>query len=215
MPARYSPEPLRIQVGLLLSGCGHYDGTDVQEAVLCSLALDRRGAKVIVLAPRRPFLHVVDHTTGDETEEAPRSILLEASRILHDRIHDLEGYPVETLQALVVPGGFGAAKNLMTAFARPGEGRKAHPDAEAAVRHFLEARKPVGVVGLGDILVRHLTGEPLEDPALDPDPVRVEVDAARRVVTTPGFKSFRRVGAVAAGIEAMADELLRLVGERG
>ena len=215
MPERYSPEPLRIQVGMLLSGCGHYDGTDVQEAVLCGLALDRRGARVILLAPRRPMLHVVDHTSGDETEEAPREIQREASRLLHDRIHEPEGYPLETLQALVIPGGFGAAKNLMTSFARPGEGRKAHPDAEAVVRHFLEHQKPVGVVGLGDILYRHLIGQPLEDPAPDPDPSRVEVDPARRVVATPGFKSFRRVGAVAAGIEAMAGELLRLVEERG
>jgi enhancing lycopene biosynthesis protein 2 len=210
-PEPFSSEPLRIQAGILLSGCGHYDGTDVEEAVLCSLALDRVGAKVVALAPDRAQLHVVDHTTGEEMSTPSRSIYLESSRIRHGKIHPLGEYPLETLQALIVPGGFGGAKNLMTAFARPREKRGAHPDTERAVRHFLDAGKPVGVVGLGDILVRHLTGEPLEDPDPGSIPGRVSVDRDRRIVTTPGFKSFRRVGEVAAGIDAMVDELMRMV----
>ncbi|HEV8375627.1 MAG TPA: hypothetical protein VGR38_05260 [Candidatus Polarisedimenticolia bacterium] len=208
MPARFSAEPLRIQVGLLLGGCGHYDGTDVQEAVLCGLALDRNGAKVVALAPSRPQLHVVDHTIGDEMEASARDLYLESARILHDKIHVVPGFPLETLQALVVPGGFGGAKNLMTSFARLGERREAHPDAAGTVRHFLDARKPVGVVGLGDILVRHLTGEKLEDPEGGLDPSEVSVDRERRIVTTPGFKSFRRVSEVAEGVESMVQTLL-------
>src|SRR5262245_2461912 len=70
MSARFSPEPLRVQVGILLSGCGHFDGSDVQEAVLCHLALDRRGARGVALAPQRAQLHVVDHTTGEEIDSA-------------------------------------------------------------------------------------------------------------------------------------------------
>src|SRR5580765_5165469 len=198
MPKRFSPEPLRVQVGILLSGCGYYDGTDVQEAVLCGLALDRSGARVVALAPQRQQLHVVDHTVGEETPTPPRSILQESSRIFHDRMHAVPEFPLETLQGLVVPGGFGAAKNLMTSFVRLGEKRGAHPDAEAVVRHFLAARKPVGVVGLGDILVRYLLELPLEDPRPGSDPLALEVDAKRRVVATPGFKSFIRASEVAA-----------------
>src|SRR5512136_2641699 len=78
MQKRFSPEPLRVQVGMLLSGCGHYDGTDVQEAVLCGLALDRAGARVVALAPRREQLHTVDHTLGDEMESPPRDIYRES-----------------------------------------------------------------------------------------------------------------------------------------
>jgi enhancing lycopene biosynthesis protein 2 len=209
---RYSPEPLRIQVGVLLSGCGHYDGTDVQEAVLCGLALDRAGARVVSLAPRRDQLHTVDHTLGDEMEAPPRDMYRESSRILHDRIHPTPGFPLETLQGLVVPGGFGGAKNLMTSFAVLGEKRRLHPDAEEAVRHFLDAGKPVGVVGLGDILVRFLTGEPLEDPL--PGSGAIAVDRAKRIVTTPGFKSFTRISEVAAGIDAMVREMVRMVNEK-
>lgn len=208
MSARSLSEPLRIQVGLLLSGCGHYDGSDVQEAVLCGVALDRKGAKVVALAPGRPILHVVDHTTGDEMEASARDIYLESARILHDKIHLVPGFPLDTLQALVVPGGFGGAKNLMTSFAKLGERREPHADAAQIVRHFLDARRPVGVVGLGDILVRHLTGQALEDPAPGLDPTRASIDAERRIVTTPGFKSFRRVSEVAAGIDAMVEALL-------
>ena len=213
MPERFSPEPLRIQVGMLLSGCGRFDGTDVQEAVLCGLALDRCGARVVALAPRRPQLHVVDHTLGDEMEAAPRDVHLESARVLRDKIHPIPDYPLETLQALVVPGGFGGAKNLMSGFARPGERREAHPEAAEAVRHFLSARKPVGVIGMGDILVRHLTGENLEDPRPELDPASLQVDRDKRIITTPGFKSFQRVSEVAVGIDAMVRELMKWVGK--
>jgi enhancing lycopene biosynthesis protein 2 len=196
---------------MLLSGCGRYDGTDVQEAVLCGLALDRSGARVVALSPRRPQLHVVDHTVGDEMEAAPRDIHVESARILHDKIHAIPDFPLETLQALVVPGGFGGAKNLMSGFARPGVRREGHSDAVEVVRHFLESRKPVGVVGMGDILVRHLTGEKLEDPHSERDPEVLEVDRDKRIIATPGFKSLRRVSEVAVGIEAMVRELIRWV----
>ncbi|HEV8336894.1 MAG TPA: isoprenoid biosynthesis protein ElbB [Candidatus Polarisedimenticolia bacterium] len=213
MRGRYSPEPLRLHAGLLLSGCGHFDGSDVQEAVLSGLALDRVGAKVVALAPRRPQLHTADHTVGDEMEAPGRDALLESSRILHDKIYPLSEFPLETLQALVVPGGFGVAKNLMTSFAELGQVRRAHPDAGEAIRHFFRNRKPVGVIGLGDILVRHLTGEPLEDPRPGLDPAGIVVDRERRIVATPGFKSFTRVSEVAFGIDAMVAELIRLVRE--
>lgn len=196
---------------MLLSGCGRFDGTDVQEAVLCGLFLDRLGARVVALAPTRSQLHVVDHTIGDEMNAESREILVESARILHDKIHDAPGFPLETLQGLVVPGGFGGAKNLMTAFARVGERREAQKDAEAVVRHFLDRRKPLGVVGMGEILVRHLTGEGLNDlPEEDPGrPVRV--DQERRILTTPGFKSLQRVSEVAAGIEGMVNQLIRWI----
>lgn len=212
MSARFSPEPLRVQVGILLSGCGHFDGSDIQEAVLCHLALDRRGARGIALAPRRAQLHVVDHTLGDEMASEPRDIYLESSRILHEKIHPVPGFPLETLQALVVPGGFGAAKNLMSGFARPGTPRDAQPDIAAVVGHFLQAAKPIGVIGLGDILIGRLTGSPLEDPQEGLDPAEVRTRGA--VVSTPGFKSFRRVSEVWVGIEAMVEALLTEVNRR-
>jgi enhancing lycopene biosynthesis protein 2 len=196
---------------MLLSGCGRYDGTDVQEAVLCGMFLDRVGAKVVALAPARSQLHVVDHTSGDEMSAEPRDMLVESARMLRDKIHEVPGFPLETLQGLVVPGGFGGAKNLMTAFARMGERREARPEAEAVVRHFLEQKKPVGVVGMGDILVRHLSGEGLQDLPEEEPQRPLQVDRVRRIVTTPGFKSWQRASEVAAGIEAMVDQMVRWI----
>lgn len=213
MSGRSSPEPLRVQVGILLSGCGHFDGTDVQEAVLCGCALDRAGARVVGLAPHREQLHTVDHTVGDEMASPSRNIFLESARIFHDRVQLVPGFPLETLQGLVVPGGFGGAKNLMTAFSELGRKREVHVDVEAVLRHFLEARKPVGIAGLGEIPVRAVLGLPLEDPRPGKDPEAVAVDPERRIVSTPGFKSFTRVSEVAAGIEAMVRELMRMVRE--
>ncbi len=211
MRNRFSLEPLRVQVGLLLSGCGHYDGTDVQEAVLCGWALDRRGARVVGLAPAREQLQVVDHTRGDEMTAPPRDLLLESARILHDKVHPASEFALETLQGLVVPGGFGCAKNLMTSFARPGARREVHPEVERVVRHFLSARKPLGIVGLGEIPVRKLLGLPLEDAPPTADPLRVSVDREKRILTTPGFKGFTRVSQVAAGVEAMVEEFMTLL----
>jgi enhancing lycopene biosynthesis protein 2 len=211
MRSRFSVEPLRVQVGLLLSGCGHYDGTDVQEAVLSGLALDRRGARVVGLAPAGEQLHVVDHTLGEEMTAPPRDLLLESARILHDKVHSTAEFPLETLQGLVVPGGFGSAKNLMTAFARPGERREVCPETARVLRHFLSAGKPVGIVGLGEIPIRRLLELPLEDALQAEDPLRVSVDRDRRIVATPGFKGFTRVSEVAAGVEAMIEEFMSLL----
>jgi len=211
MRNRFSPEPLRVQIGLLLGGCGHYDGTDVQEAVLCGWALDRRGARVVGLAPAGEQMHVVDHTRGDEMTAPSRNMLQESARILHDKVHLAAEFALETLQGLVVPGGFGCAKNLMTAFARPGERREVHPEVERVFRHFLLARKPLGIVGLGEIPVRKLLGLSLEDPPPPASPLQVTVDRDRRIVTTPGFKGFTRVSEVAAGVEAMIEELMTFV----
>jgi enhancing lycopene biosynthesis protein 2 len=66
---------------------------------------------------------------------------------------------------------------------------------------------------MGDILVRNLTAENLEDPRAESDPVALEVDRERRIITTPGFKSFRRVSEVALGIDAMVREIIRWVGQ--
>ena len=211
MPQPFSLEPLRIQIGLLLSGCGHYDGTDVQEAVLCGWALDRAGSRVVGLAPQRDQLHTVDHTAGDEVDSPARDMLLESSRVLHDRVHAVPGFPLETLQGLVVPGGFGGAKNLMTSFARLGEKRELHSDVASVLTHFLSARKPIGVVGLGEIPVGSLLGVPLEDPRPGEDPLSIRLDRDRRIVSTPGFKSFTRISEVAAGVEVMVGELMKMV----
>lgn len=99
------------RVGVVLSGCGVYDGSEIHEAVLTLLALDRAGAQTVCFAPDKPQFHVVNHLTGDVTNEN-RNILVESARIARGKIQPLSEADAQQLDALIVPGGFGSAKNL-------------------------------------------------------------------------------------------------------
>ena len=108
-----------MRVGVLLSGCGVYDGAEIHEAVLTLLALDRAGAEIVCTAPDKAQMHVVNHRTGDVTDET-RNVLDESARIARGDITPLSELSAADLDALILPGGFGAAKNLCD-FAVKGE----------------------------------------------------------------------------------------------
>ncbi|HSN14362.1 MAG TPA: isoprenoid biosynthesis protein ElbB, partial [Anaeromyxobacteraceae bacterium] len=102
------------RVGVVLAGCGYLDGAEIQEAVCTLLALDKRKAKVIAMAPDVEQMHVVDHVKGAPVDGARRGVLTEAARIVRGRITDMAKVGAGDLDALVFPGGYGAAKNLCT-----------------------------------------------------------------------------------------------------
>jgi enhancing lycopene biosynthesis protein 2 len=203
-----------VRIGVLLGGCGMYDGTDVHEAVLTMLALEEAGEKPVLLAPSRAQERLVDHLTGSEVEGETRGVLRESARLARGRITALEEVRPEHLEALVIPGGYGPVVNFSTGFARTGEGRRVVPEIAVFLRHFLEERKPLGLVSLGDVPVRMLLGEEIEAASAPDDPRRVEIDRERRIVRTPGFAAFSRLADVRAGIEAMVREVLMLIEER-
>ncbi|WP_274872596.1 isoprenoid biosynthesis glyoxalase ElbB, partial [Serratia marcescens] len=99
------------KVGVVLSGSGVYDGTEIHEAVLTLLALDRAGAQAVCLAPDKPQRHVINHLSGEEMAES-RNVLIESARIARGTVQPLALAEAAQLDALIVPGGFGAAKNL-------------------------------------------------------------------------------------------------------
>jgi len=100
------------KVGVVLSGCGVYDGTEIHEAVITLLALDRAGAEVVCMAPDVDQMHVVDHLTGDVVPGETRNVLVESARIARGNVVDVKDVSAADLDALILPGGFGAAKNL-------------------------------------------------------------------------------------------------------
>ena len=100
------------KVGVILSGCGVYDGAEIHESVITMLALDRHGAEMILCAPNIPQMHVINHLTGDVEESAQRNVLVESARIARGNIRDLAEVTADEMDALILPGGFGAAKNL-------------------------------------------------------------------------------------------------------
>lgn len=107
------------KVAVILSGCGVYDGAEIHESVITLLRLDQRGAKVQCFAPNIAQLHVINHLTGDEMPES-RNVLVESARIARGNIKDIREAKVDDFDALIVPGRFGAAKNL-SSFATEGD----------------------------------------------------------------------------------------------
>src|SRR5512136_571554 len=115
------------RVGVILAGSGYLDGAEIQEATLTLLFLDRKGAKVTVMAPDVPQMHVVDHQKGEPAKGEHRNVLAEAARISRGNVTDIARVKAADLDALILPGGFGAAKNLCT-FAVDGTKLKVNPD---------------------------------------------------------------------------------------
>ena len=129
------------KVAVILSGCGVYDGAEIHESVITLLRLDQRGAKVQCFAPNIAQHHVINHTTGEEMPES-RNVLVESARIARGEIRDVRELAAADFDALIIPGGFGAAKNLSD-FAISGANCTVQPDVLAAARGFAEAGKPV------------------------------------------------------------------------
>ena len=116
---------MQKKVAVILSGCGVYDGAEIHESVLTLLRLDQRGAQVQCFAPNIAQHHVVNHLTGEEMSET-RNVLVESARIARGEVKDLREADVNDFDALIVPGGFGSAKNLSD-FAQQGQACQVNP----------------------------------------------------------------------------------------
>ena len=202
-----------MSIGVLLGGCGHYDGTDVHEAVFLLLALESAGERPVLIAPDRLQERTVEHLGGDEVREE-RNVLRESARLARRPIRSLSEARPEELEALIIPGGYGPVVNFTTGFARLGERRALLPEIAGFLKHFIEARKPIGCISLGEIPVRAFLEEEIDVPAPPASPVDLAVDQERGIVHTPGFTGFSRLADVKAGVEAMVAEVLRRVQDR-
>lgn len=219
-------------VAVLLAGCGHLDGAEVRESVLALLALDQHGATFHCMAPDADQFHVVDHATGQPVPGARRNILQEASRIARvGQCLDLAKAKVQDYDALVMPGGYGVAKNHCS-FAFKGAEAEVRPDVAAFVRGFFDAKKPVGAICIAPALVAlALSGRAAADLTLGSDPGsasamaalgqrhrttasarEIVVDEAHKLVTTPAYMfDDARLSDVWVGIERCVAEVLKRI----
>lgn len=140
-----------MKIGVLLAGCGVYDGSEIQEAVFTLLALNQRGAEVICMAPDVEQHHVVDHRTGNETGEK-RNVLTEAARIARGEIKPLAEVNANDLDGLVIPGGFGAAKNL-NKWAISGPEGEILPEVTRLIQQMVQNRKPIAGLCMGPTVI--------------------------------------------------------------
>jgi enhancing lycopene biosynthesis protein 2 len=214
------------RVGVLLSGCGGFDGTDIHEAVLTLLALDRHGAQVVCTAPDMPQLHVVNHMTTEQIDQA-RNVLIESARIARGSIIDLKDFVVDRIDALILPGGFGAVKNLSN-FAVKGPQAEVHPEVHRVLQQMLEAGKPIGATSIAPAtLVRSLAKHAPEVTIGTDDGTaaaievmggrhelcqtdQIHVDTRLKIVTTPSYMVAKSIKEVAVGIEKLVAQVLAL-----
>ncbi|QJW53572.1 Glyoxalase ElbB [Serratia plymuthica] len=213
-------------VGVVLSGCGVYDGAEIHEAVLTLLALDRAGAQAVCFAPDKSQLHVINHLTGDEMQEE-RNVLVESARIARGKIRPLSQADAGQLDALIVPGGFGAAKNL-SSFASEGAECWIDKDLAKLTQQMYKANKPIGFMCIAPALLPKLLDQQVRltignDPdlgevidAMGGEPVicpvdDIVVDIENKVVTTPAYMLAKSIGEAADGIDKLVSRVLDLV----
>lgn len=140
-----------MKVGVILSGNGVYDGSEIHEAVFTLLAIDENGAEAVCFAPDIDQHHVVNHLTGEEMEEK-RNVLIESARIARGNIMSLAEFRPEDLDALILPGGFGAAKNL-TKWAFSGPDGEILPEVKNSILEMVRAQKPVAGLCMGPTVI--------------------------------------------------------------
>ncbi len=141
---------------VVLAGNGVFDGAEIHEATLAMYAIKKQGASYDVFAPDMEQHHVVNHMTGEEMDEK-RNVLIEASRIARGNIRALDALDPKGYDALLFPGGFGAAKNL-SSFAFDGPDCKVQPDVEKAIQGMHKAGKPIAALCIAPVLVAKVLG---------------------------------------------------------
>ncbi|SEH94778.1 isoprenoid biosynthesis glyoxalase ElbB [Pseudomonas asplenii] len=216
------------KIAVILSGCGVYDGAEIHESVLTLLRLDQRGAQVQCFAPNISQLQVINHLTGEEMPES-RNVLVESARIARGQVRDLREADAREFDGLIVPGGFGAAKNLSN-FASEGANCSVQADVLALAEAFAEAGKPVGLMCITPALAAKIYGPGVtctigndadtanalttmgathHECAVD----EIIEDPARKLVTTPAYMLAQSIGETAAGINKLVDRVLELAQE--
>jgi enhancing lycopene biosynthesis protein 2 len=218
------------RVGVVLSGCGFLDGAEIHESVLTLLALDQKGAEIVCCAPNIDVTQVVDHQTQQPAGET-RNVLKESARIARCDIKNVADVRAAELDALVLPGGFGAAKNLCS-FADDGPQCTVNPDVEKLVGDMLAQKKPVGAICIAPALLARIAGRRGIKAKLtigndagtagaiasmgcvheDCPVTEFALDAENKVVTTPAYMLAQGPAEVFEGVRKLVDKVLALAG---
>lgn len=218
------------RIGVLLSGCGVMDGSEIHETVCVLLGIAHAGGEAICIAPDKPQMHVVDHRAGSPTGEG-RNVLVESARISRGEIREIRKVDADQLDALILPGGYGAAKNLCD-FATAGVDCEVDPEVERLLLSMHTAKKPIGalciapailarVFGKAGVRIEVTIGNDADTAAkivemgaqhVQRRVEEVHVDSANRIVTTPAYMIGPGIAEVSRGIDACVREVIALAG---
>ena len=215
------------KIGVVLSGCGVFDGSEIHEAVFALLAIDQAGCEAVCMAPNLEFA-VTDHLTKQDTGEK-RNMLVESARIARGTIRDIKDVKAADLDAIIFPGGFGAARNLCD-FAVKGAAAMVHPEVSRLLKEMSAAHKPIGAVCIAPALISAVLGRDCgptltigNDAGTAAEinktgahhqvcPVtEFVVDAKNRIVTSPAYMLANRISEAYEGIDKCVKAVIKLI----
>ncbi|GLI33943.1 isoprenoid biosynthesis glyoxalase ElbB [Desulforhabdus amnigena] len=216
------------RIGVILSGCGVFDGSEIHEAVLTLLALGRAGAKAVCMAPNIEQYHVINHLTQQETNEK-RNVLVESARIARGDIKDIKDVKASDIDGLILPGGFGAAKNLSD-FAFKGPDATVNPEVKRLLEEMVAAKKPIGAICIAPATLTKALSDKKPEVTIGNDVGTaqgieamggrhhtctvdmIHVDKNNKIVTTPAYMLGPGIKDVARGIEKLVAKVVELAG---
>ncbi|MBS9922263.1 isoprenoid biosynthesis glyoxalase ElbB [Vibrio alginolyticus] len=213
------------KVAVILSGSGVYDGSEIHEAVLALYAIEKAGATWHCFAPNIDQLHVINHLTGDEMDET-RNVLIESARIARGNIDDVAKLNVDEYDALLLPGGFGAAKNL-TDFAVSGAECSINTHVAQACRAFANAKKPAGYLCISPVTIPMIYEQGVKGTVGNDEAVSIAFnqmggehttcpvedivfDEKHLVLSTPAYMLAENISQAASGIEKLVSKLIKI-----
>lgn len=210
------------KVAVVLSGCGVYDGSEIQEAVLTLLYLDMLDVEYSCFAPDIPQAQVINHITGEVCAADNRNVLVEAARIARGRIDNLNNLHADNFDALIIPGGFGAAKNLCN-FAFAGANCSVHPEIDRVMRAFHSQQKPIGTICIAPVMGAKVLGASVtigNDAGVadaicqmggshqEKSVTDIAIDEEHNLISVPAYMYDARISQVAEGIKALVCEVV-------
>lgn len=212
------------KVAIILSGCGVYDGAEIQEAVLTMLAIERHGASYRCFAPNIEQHHVINHLTGQPNENDSRNVLVESARISRGDAEALTDLYQDEFDALILPGGFGAAKNLCDFALTEGE-VTINKEVQSACQQFIAAKKPIGFMCIAPVMIPLVAGDGVKGTigkdisiadatqkmGLDHVSCAVDdivVDDEHNIISTPAYMLATSISEAAVGIDKLVAEVV-------
>lgn len=213
-----------MKIAVILSGCGVLDGTEINEAVLTLLAIDKANAHYQCFALNSLY-NVIDHLSKTPTPEQ-RNGLIEAARIARGQIQDIKDADLTLYDALIFPGGYGAANNLCD-FALSEENFTIHPQVYQFAKAFIDANKPLGFICIAPVMIPKLyppgvrltlgTDKAMAQKmqAMGAHPINcsvtdIVIDKQHKVVSTPAYMLASRISDAAQGIEKLVQAVLAM-----
>jgi enhancing lycopene biosynthesis protein 2 len=215
------------KVGVILSGCGVYDGSEIHEATFALLALAQAGAEYVCMAPDKPQAHVMNHLLGQEAPGETRNVLEESARIARGKIIALDKVKGADYDAFFLPGGFGAAKNLCS-YAFEGADCGVDPEVARVLREAHAHKRPIGMVCIAPVIGAKLLGDADVKLTVGDDksaaeavlamgashvacPVReAVVDTRNLVVSSPAYNGSHNIAEVYESVKAAVNATLAL-----